>query len=101
MEEFSLNHNSVSGHEQSLIGCSVSSTGTVDGNSTSDDNLFLFLAHQPTINPFLNHKELSYDQGYDSDRNLPFLNPIAAVENPIHMWKRWWKRFPQSLHMMM
>eukprot|EP00957_Ditylum_brightwellii_P199514 15208554-Ditylum_brightwellii.AAC.1 len=53
-EELSSKHTSNSGHEQSLIGCSVSSTGTVDGDSTS---------------------------GYDSDGNIPFWDPIAAAED--------------------
>eukprot|EP00957_Ditylum_brightwellii_P149035 11347710-Ditylum_brightwellii.AAC.1 len=81
-EEFSSNNNSKSGHEQSLIGCSVYSTGTVDEDSTSGDNPNLFPAHQPIINQFLNNNESSYDQGYDSDRNLSFWDPIAAAEDP-------------------
>eukprot|EP00957_Ditylum_brightwellii_P042620 3227464-Ditylum_brightwellii.AAC.1 len=77
-EEISLNHNSNSGHDQSLIGCLLSSTGILDGDSTSGDNPNPFPGHQPIINGFLNHTESSYDQGYNSDRNLPFWDPIAA-----------------------
>eukprot|EP00957_Ditylum_brightwellii_P036395 2755427-Ditylum_brightwellii.AAC.2 len=61
-EEFLLSHHSNSGHKQSLVRCSISSTGTIDGDITSSDNLNLFPAHQPIINQFLNHNKSSYDQ---------------------------------------
>eukprot|EP00957_Ditylum_brightwellii_P160191 12195174-Ditylum_brightwellii.AAC.1 len=61
-EEFLSNHHSNSGYEQSVIGCSVSSTGTVDEDSTGGDNLNPFPANQPIIDCFLNHNESSYDQ---------------------------------------
>eukprot|EP00957_Ditylum_brightwellii_P206712 15349602-Ditylum_brightwellii.AAC.1 len=81
-EEISMSHISDSGHEESLIGCLVSITGSVDGDSANGDNLNLFPTHQPIINQFLNHNKSSYDQGYDSDGKLPFWDPIAAAEDP-------------------
>eukprot|EP00957_Ditylum_brightwellii_P060241 4574966-Ditylum_brightwellii.AAC.1 len=82
MEEISLNHHFDSSHEQSVIGCSVSSTGTVNWDSTSGDNLHLFPAYQPITNHFLNHNKSSYNQEYDLDRSLPFGDPIALEEGP-------------------
>eukprot|EP00957_Ditylum_brightwellii_P148032 11271507-Ditylum_brightwellii.AAC.1 len=80
--KFISNNQSDFCQEQSVTGCSVSSTGTVNGESNSNENLNMFPVHQPIINYFLNHNKSSYDQGYGSDGNVPFWDLITAQEGP-------------------
>eukprot|EP00957_Ditylum_brightwellii_P174634 13297361-Ditylum_brightwellii.AAC.1 len=66
----------------SVIGYVVSSMGAGDGDSIGGESPNLFSVHHPRINRFLNHNKSSYDQGYNSDGNLPFWDPVAAEEDP-------------------
>ena len=45
-----------------------------DADSVNADDMSLFPAEQPQIvNRFINHNELLYDEGYNSEGNLYFL----------------------------
>eukprot|EP00957_Ditylum_brightwellii_P130017 9916160-Ditylum_brightwellii.AAC.1 len=56
------------------------STGTLEESLVENELAYKnnFPADQPIVHCFANHNKASYKQGYNSDGDLPFFDPIAA-----------------------